>query len=37
MIPLNTARDCARDKLYPGAIVPIKFCSKYYEAEILKM
>ena len=25
------------EKFYPGAIVPMKFHSKYYEAEILKI
>ena len=35
IMPLTAARD--RDKLHVGAIVPMKFQGKYYDAEILKI
>ena len=35
VMPLTAARD--RDKLHIGAVVPMKFQGKYYDAELLKI
>ena len=35
VVPLSAAKD--GEKVYPGAMLPIKFQRKYYDAEILKI